>query len=1096
MALSARFYIIFFIVSSCLKVFALQDPTIKFLENKSQWDQHIRFASLIPGGEMNLSPQKFSYYFVDEKALQELHEQGHAGVANENLQIDHQVDAYLINVSFEGSNDNPQMNAFGKRTAYYNFFIGNNPDQWASHVNAFKGVQYSNLYNGIDLKVYGYGENVKYDFIVSPGADPKLIRMCYQGAVPEYTSSGDVIITTPLATITEKKPVSFQFINGRKKIVRSEFVITGNTLTFIFPDGYDPCHELVIDPLLIFSTYSGSEADNWGSSATPGENGTLYSSGVTNHIVRGSFSGRFPATPGAFQTSYGGLYDIGILKYDSAGTQLLYASYLGGNASETPHSLVVNNQNDLILLGTTGSANFPTTENVLSNVFKGGEGVAPLSISYPNGSDMILCRISADGSELLASTFLGGTENDGLNLSNSLQVNYGDQMRGDVITDGDGNIYIASVTSSEDFPSEGGFQELFQGGQSDAIIVKIDPALTRVLWGSFIGGEFDDAAYSIKFDQEKNIFLSGGTDSDNFPVTSNSYQDQKQDGTDGWIMKVSSDGGAILASTFTGTDGFDQVYFVDLNINNEVYIYGQTDGAFPVTSDVFNNPNSGQFVQKLDNSLSSLVFSTVFGSGRGVPDISPTAFLVNDCNNLYMTGWGGQLNDFNWAADTRGLPTSNDAFQRETSGNDFYFIVLTDDASQFLYGTYMGGASSLTHVDGGTSRFDKSGVVYHAVCAGCDTDKRGPKSDFPTTPNAWSRTNNSDNCNNAAFKFDLSSLKAIPQSNSVLLDQPRLQYVCIPDPIVFQNLSIGGEKFVWNFGDGSVRTTTSTDTVVHHYRAVGNYVVTLTAYDSGTCKVVDRASLLMAVFNKNMSVQDDDVICEEYPYQLTASGGVNYQWMSSDSVLNLATAQPSVDLHDTTTFHVTIVDANGCMLRDTVTVNVIPSIGVDFRIQRAAACEGRPQIIVTNYSDSLWVGDRFIFNLGDGTKLEDKTVTHNFEKDGVYTIKMTGVREFCTYEKQMDLPVFTIKIPNVITPDGNDKNEVFTIQYGEDETKTPADFGYRTSLIIYNRWGDPVYEQDDYDYQWSGKDLATGIYYFEVDIEEHATCKSWIHLMR
>src|SRR5690606_6093379 len=136
------------------------------------------------------------------------------------------------------------------------------------------------------------------------------------------------------------------------------FRLCENVVTFDFPDGYDSCEVLVIDPLLIFSTYSGSTADNWGSTATPGERGNLYSAGVTEEGGGGSF----PATPGAFQTSSAGLYDIGILKYDSLGMQLLYATYLGGKASESPHSLVMNDDEELVLLGTTSSLDFPTTE--------------------------------------------------------------------------------------------------------------------------------------------------------------------------------------------------------------------------------------------------------------------------------------------------------------------------------------------------------------------------------------------------------------------------------------------------------------------------------------------------------------------------------------------------------------------------------------------------------------------------------------------------------------------------------------------------------------------------------------------------------------
>ena len=317
---------------------------------------------------------------------------------------------------------------------------------------AYDGFRYGSIYDGIDLNVYTYGQNLKYDFVVAPEANPNQILISYQGADQlRLDASGDLHTETRLAEIIEKKPVAYQMIDGKKVFVSCRYQLTGNQLTFLFFQGYDPCYELAIDPLLIFSTYSGSTADNWGSTATPGENGNLYSAGVTNLLNAG---GVFPATTGAFQVNYGGLYDIGILKYDSAGQQLLYASYLGGTESESPHSLVMNSNEELIVLGTTSSADFPTTLNAYDRSFNGGTVVGGVVVPYRKGSDIFVARVNGAGTKLLSSTLLGGNANDGLNpLYGDLEKNYGDQLRGDVITDTENNIYISSVTSSLDFPA-------------------------------------------------------------------------------------------------------------------------------------------------------------------------------------------------------------------------------------------------------------------------------------------------------------------------------------------------------------------------------------------------------------------------------------------------------------------------------------------------------------------------------------------------------------------------------------------------------------------------------------------------------------------
>ncbi|HEX8040249.1 MAG TPA: PKD domain-containing protein, partial [Chryseosolibacter sp.] len=328
---------------------------VAFIENKNQWPDDIDYVSGIPGGNMVVGPASFKYVFLDYDKLQELHDQSHLRHA-EDEQPDH-VDGHAVFVSFPGANKTTTPHPFGRSTAYYNYYLGNDPAHWASEAYAYEGMVYESVYPGVDLKVYAAGENVKYDWVVAPGSDPSAISISYAGADQISLANGNLTIRTPLADVVERRPFAYQVIGGKKMGIACDYRLDGHLVSFSFPDGFDPCYELVIDPLLIFSTYSGSTADNWGSTATPGEHGDLYSAGVTNE----SKGGKFPATAGAFQTTSGGLYDIGILKYDSLGTHLLFATYLGGSDSESPHSLIMNPDGDLIVLGTTSSANFPTT---------------------------------------------------------------------------------------------------------------------------------------------------------------------------------------------------------------------------------------------------------------------------------------------------------------------------------------------------------------------------------------------------------------------------------------------------------------------------------------------------------------------------------------------------------------------------------------------------------------------------------------------------------------------------------------------------------------------------------------------------------------
>lgn len=263
---------------------------IEFIENKCQWPDAVKFKARIPGGTMQLQSAGFSYNFLDYERIQHLHDLGHS-TPNEShgTNAETAIEGHRVDVTFIGANPNPIASPVGKLPNYYNYFLGSDPSTWASQANAFEAVHYPDYYPGIDLKVYSQGKHIKYDFYVAAGANPAQIEFQYAGMDRLYTQAGDLHVEASQFGFTEKKPIVWQLIGGVKKYVSCAYALDGNTVRFIFPEGYDSCYPLVIDPLLIFSTYSGSTADNWGSTATPGEHGNLYSAGVTNHNLGGFF---------------------------------------------------------------------------------------------------------------------------------------------------------------------------------------------------------------------------------------------------------------------------------------------------------------------------------------------------------------------------------------------------------------------------------------------------------------------------------------------------------------------------------------------------------------------------------------------------------------------------------------------------------------------------------------------------------------------------------------------------------------------------------------------------------------------------------------
>jgi PKD repeat protein len=381
----------------------------------------------------------------------------------------------------------------------------------------------------------------------------------------------------------------------------------------------------------------------------------------------------------------------------------------------------------------------------------------------------------------------------------------------------------------------------------------------------------------------------------------------------------------------------------------------------------------------------------------------------------------------------------------------------------------MGGRFSLTHVDGGTSRFDKHGIVYHAVCAGCRAANPtgGPTSDFPTTGGAWSNLNRSPNCNNAAFKFDLSSLIAD-------LKGPTTD-VCIQDTVEFANTSTGGELFFWDFGDDTKVVTTEPTTMKHAYQAAGSYTVRLKVVDEGTCKSVDSTKVNINVGEHVAVVQDDDAICEGVFYSLEATGGVSYVWTSSDGNFNSTEQSPFITPTETTEYYVIVQEPIGCVLKDTVRIEVVPKVDTDFSFSKSDFCFGKSNLHVLNTTEGA-EDAQMIFYFGDGATSEEPEATHQYEKSDVYKVRLAAIREFCVFEKAIDIPLVNITIPNVITPEvSSGYNDSFMVQVDDRLDVGPFDFGVPVSLIILNRWGDKLFETNDYQNDWVAPDLASSV---------------------
>jgi gliding motility-associated-like protein len=1082
-----------FIITCILSLFyiplsGIANPVTQFVENKGQWNKDVLFKASVPGGDLYILRNKLKYDFYQRDS------KGHHGhfddqtaafrkapPATEKLNLHHSVE-----VSFVGSNASSQITGEDVQFSNINFIKG--PDHQSHNVRSFAKVKMENLYQGIDLILYANDVSLKYDLLVNAGADPSRIKMKYNGQNSLMIQDGKLVINTVFGLFHENMPVAYNLSNNQRSTVEAQFATTVDEVSFSFPKGYNPNQRLVIDPELIFSTYSGSFADNWGFTATYDEEGNLYSGGIV-------LDTGYPVTNGVYQPSHGGEWDVGILKYSPTGKDLIWATYLGGSFSETPQSIIVNSRGELIIYGTTSSPDFPMTNNSFSKDFLGGDpiydtaGVAPRlvgGVSMRNGTDIFLAILSNDGRNLIGSTFIGGTENDGvMERLRPLTKNYGDQFRGEVNLDRQDNIYVASNTSSPDFTVKNAAQSAYGGSFNDGVIMKFNADLSDLFWSTYAGGSGMDALYSVKVDLNGNVFAAGGSTSTDFPTTIGSIKTENIDSLDidGVVVKLSPDGSKFLSATYLGTPQYDQVYFLELDSSNQVYVLGQTQGEYLVTQDVYSNENAGQFIHKMNNDLDSTYFSTTIGSGSGSPDFSPTAFLVNECENIFVSGWGGILNHpvtGYIGGNTIGLPITDNAYQSQTDGDDFYLMVLLQDAEQLLYSTFFGEINGRgEHVDGGTSRFDKKGIVYQSVCGGC-----GGSSGFPTFPqDVWSTTNNSNNCNNAAFKFDLASLAARFQTDTEDFMNRGIRAGCYPLTLVFLNESIGGEDFLWELG--RARSQIRKTALRSPMKILASIPVVLTATDINTCVRESKARGTITVYDYEFGIMPNDSICYGEEIILNASGGVVYDWEPKSSLENSNTANPVASPDSTTTYAVRIQDTNGCEWEDSLEIKVIPEITSDFSYIKEYDCHQGPLIKFTNNSENA---SKFLWDFGDGTNSEEVDTQHQYQaSDSVktYQVQLSSGESFCSENKIASITTVTPFVPNFISPNGDGKNDVFEIR---------ADG--QIELNIYNRWGRPVYMDKDYRNTWGSPEIASGVYFYELIFSDKNTrCNGWIHVM-
>ena len=849
---------------------SIADNGIAFKENKNQWPGNVLFGADYKSTRFFVNTNGFNFCVYDGNDLHKAHHAKHhknnseEGItpATQSIVKGHNYSVIFNNASFLNIHKTKPL------TEYYNYFIGNDESKWTGNVKAYDELLFSDIYTNIDLKLYSNSTNIKYDIIVKPNGNSNQVELNYKSVNSVLIKNGNLVIETSIGNVIEQKPYAYQFIKGKKIEVLCRYKLKdNNTVIYDLPNGYNKNYDLIIDPTIIVCSYDNSTvwANCYG--ATHDAIGNIFVLGIAN--------AGYPITPGAFQTTADSIFDDIVTKYNPNGSSKIFTTYLGGDNYEAIQNAIVTNTS-ITLFGTTYSTNFPVTTNAYDTSFN----------DTTSQSDLYISKLDLTGSSLIASTYIGGSNADGINNTTvSLELGH----IGNMVMDSLGYMYICTSTNSDDFPVTAGTFQTTKHPGVDNIAFKIDPSLSSLVYSTFFGGSNVENAYHSVLTNNDELIISGTTQSNDFPTTTGAINTVKNPGRDMYVLHFNNMGTNIIASTFLGTNANDYGYLIDTDINNDIYVLGYIGNptTFTSTAGIYNISNARCVIHKLNSTLSSVIYKTKFGSTNFY---EYSAFKIDSCQNIYIAGFVSGIN----------FPVTADKFQNHGGGDDLYITVFNTNMLSMKFGTYFGGPSN-EHRDGGLSAFTKTGMLYQGICIN--------KGGLPTTVGAFQPTFptlDSSEYNDAFVKIDLQSFV---KTNSSYGTEVK---ACAPFTANFNSFTNIGTNS-WDFGDGS--PISFQQNTSHTYNNVGNYTVLLVANDSTTCNKTDTVKSLITILNPSeLKISGNNIICENQSAILKAESNdaVSYSWSTG-----AITSTISVQIDGTYT---ATINNGGCDTKQTIDV--------------------------------------------------------------------------------------------------------------------------------------------------------------------------------
>ncbi len=605
---------------------AYEKLPLQFEVNRGQADRKVRFLSRGSG---------YNLFLTQAEAVVVLQRDG----ANQSS---------VLRLRLEGANPQPRIEGQERLAGYSNYFTGNDPARWHTAIPNYQSVAYREVYPGIDVIYYGNQRQLEYDFRLAAGADPHRIKLNVKGADSlKLDDEGNLLIETGAGRVVQHRAVAYQEIDGIRHNVRCSYELTNQREVRFSTGDYDRSRPLIIDPILAYSSYLGGSGNDEANGIAVDSTGAVYLTGHTESL-------NFPTSAGAYQTTRRGSRNVFITKLNGAGTAIIYSTYLGGSGSDDAFAIAVDASGSAYVTGQILSYNFPLTLGLGTTGTPG---------------DVFVTRLTPDGRGLIYSTAIGGSRDD---------VGYG------IAVDSNSNASVVGRTYSNNFPVAAALQPSKSGSPAtpDAFALKLNPAGNNLIFSTFLGGTDHDAANSVALDAQGNILLTGLTASPSFPTSAGAFQVNNAGLYDAFVSKLSSDGSALLYSTYLGGSGNDEGRAIVVDAQGAFYVAGDGDSFdFPTSSGAYQSQPAGSldiFVARF-GAGGTLAYNTFIGGtgmdfARGI--VVDGAGFASVCGETASSDY----------------PTTPSALQNlPGGGNDAFVTRLNQNASALSYSTFLGG---------------------------------------------------------------------------------------------------------------------------------------------------------------------------------------------------------------------------------------------------------------------------------------------------------------------------------------------------------------------------------------------------------------------